>query len=316
MRYLTIIITALLSLTTWAQTPPTVRTSLAVDTIMLGDQIAMNVEIDKDIATEIMVPEFKDGKYSEKVEIIGAPRIDTLKRDGRSMTLRLGYTITSFDAGIHILGGFPIVYINKGVNDTIQSPETMALVVNTFEIDTTKEQIRDIKQPLGAPLEWAEIKDLVIYGSLGVIALAAIIYLMIRYFKSKRGTRKSRPDEPPHITAIRELEKLNSEKLPQAGRFKEYYSRITDIQREYIDQRYGIWAMEMTTPQIIEAIREVNDPSLVAKLGEIFTLADLVKFAKWTPTIDECDEAYHTAYHYVEETKVIITNPQAAEQDA
>lgn len=299
----------------WAQSGPTVRTRLAADTIMIGDQIALEIDINKDISAEVRVPQFENNKISKEIEIVGVPRIDTIKREGRDMTLRLSYMITSFDAGVHTLAGFPIVYDNKGKSDTIMSPDMIQLVVQTFDIDTTKQQIADIKSQLNTPLQWAEIKEIVIYSSIGAILLAVLIYFVIRFVKSRRAKIASRPAEPPHITAIRELERLNSEKLPQAGKYKEYYSRVTDTLRVYIEQRYGIWAMEMTTPQILEAVKEINEPKLTAKLNELFSLADLVKFAKWTPTVEDSEEAFHTAYNYVEETKIMIVNP-TVEQNA
>lgn len=303
------------SLNLWAQSGPTVRTHLAADTIMIGDQIALEVDISKDISDEVRVPQFENNKLTDKIEIVGVPRIDTLSRDGRAMTLRLSYMITSFDAGVHQMAGFPIVYDNKGKSDTIVSADMIQLVVQTFDIDTTKQSIADIKSQLNTPLQWAEVKEVVLYSAVGVVLLAVLIYFVIRFVKSRRRKIAARPSEPPHITAIRELERLHSEKLPQAGKYKEYYSRITDTLRLYIEHRYGIGAMEMTTPEILEAVKNINEPKLTAKLNELFSLADLVKFAKWTPTIDESEEAFQTAYHYVEETKIMIVNP-TVEQDA
>lgn len=103
--------------------------------------------------------------------------------------------------------------------------------------------------------------------------------------------------------AIRALEKLHSRKLWQNGKHKEYYSQLADIVRIYIEQRYGIGAMEMTSDQILDAVRNVNDERLREKLRELFGLADLVKFAKLAPTPEDNEQAYFDAYFYVEETK-------------
>lgn len=299
------IVVSLLVLTSFAQTPPTVRTRLAVDTIMIGDQVTMEVEISKDLATEIQVPQLEKG-VAPDVEVVGMPRMDTIKRDGRNLVIRLSYAITSFKAGAHTIMGFPIVYSDKNETDTISSADSMRLVVQTFEIDTTKQQIADIKQPMDTPLQWAEIKDIVLYGAMGAVILAIIIYFIVKYVRSRRAKIAARPAEPAHIRAIRELEKLRSEKLPIQGKFKEYYSRLSDTLRTYIENRYGIQAMEMTTPQIVQAIKELNNAKLVTQLDELFSLSDLVKFAKWTPSIDECDDAFQGAYYYVEETKILI----------
>ncbi|CDN30259.1 hypothetical protein BN938_0153 [Mucinivorans hirudinis] len=316
-KSLSIIIIALICSFVAAQQHPVVKSRLVTDTIMLGDQVVMEVDIAKDIAAEIQIPQFEKGVLTDKVEILGTPRIDTISRDGRNVTVRLTYTLTSFDAGIYQIAGFPIVVEGRGMNDTVRSAGMMQLVVQTFDIDTTKMQIADIKQPLGTPITWAEIKDVVLWSLAGALLLAVVIYFVIRFVKSRRREVTAKLNEPPHITAIRELMKVHSEKLPQAGKYKEYYSRVTDTLRTYIESRYEIGAMEMTTPEIIASLDEVNDDKLINKLRELFSLADLVKFAKWTPTIEECEEGYQTAYYYVEQTKIIIVNPETpAEQDA
>lgn len=292
--------------TATAQHRTSVSTRLIPDTIMIGDRFRMEVDIDKDVAEEMKIPQFEKNQISKELEIIGTPVLDTLSRDARSIKLRLSYTMTSFEPGVHRLGGFPIVISTASSSDTIEAADVMQIVVQTFDIDTTKMEIADIKKPMEAPLQWAEIKDIVFYGSVAALILAVIIYFIIRFLKNRHKKTKARPNEPPHITAIRLLEQLHSEKLWQSGLYKEYYSRITDILRDYIECRYSIYAMEMTTDEILVAIKEINSPNLQAKLGDLFRLADLVKFAKWIPDAQQNEEIFQTAYYYVEETKLIV----------
>lgn len=307
MKYLFTLVSLLFILPSWAQQAPSVRSKLATDTIMIGDQITMEIEVEKDIATEILIPQFEKGQLTKEIEVLGLPRLDTLERDGRQMKLRLSYLITSFDAGNYILEGFPIVWEKQNeVFDTVYSADKLSLVVQTFDIDTTKQQIADIKPPIQTPLKWVEIKEIVLYSALGAVVLGVIIYFLIRYFKTRKRKELVKPKEPAHITAIRSLEQLIAKKLPEAGLHKEFYTELTDILRTYMNGRYGIWAMEMTTPQIMDAIKEVNDDKQVKKLGELFSLADIVKFAKWRPSVDVCNESYNTAYYYIEETKILI----------
>lgn len=189
----------------------------------------------------------------------------------------------------------------------------MRLVVTTFEIDTAKQQIFDIKRPLNTPLIFDEIKNYVYWGAAIAVALAVIIYLLIKYIRRRRGKGGYRVAIPPHIVAIRALEKLHSRKLWQNGKHKEYYSCLADIVRIYIERRYGIGAMEMTSDQILDAVRGVNDERLREKLRELFSLADLVKFAKMAPSPEDNEQAYFDAYFYVEETKAI---PEPGSQGA
>lgn len=296
---------------------PVVHTRFLSDTILLGDHFFLELDIDKDVAQEIQLPQFEKNQLTPQIEVLGIDGIDTLSREGRRINLRITYRLTSFDEGTHAVGGFPVVWTtgvpqNQGqanaapvAGDTVLAPEQMRLTVTTFDIDTTKQQIFDIKRPMNTPLIFAEVKGMVFWGVGIAILLAGIIYLIIWYVRRRRGLTGPRRVIPPHVLAIRALEKLHSRKLWQNGRHKEYYSTMADIVRVYMERRYDIPAMEMTTDQILAAVREVNDEHLREKLRELFGLADLVKFAKMAPGPEDNEQAYFDAYFYVEETKEI-----------
>lgn len=282
---------------------PTIKTRLVPDTILIGDQVIMEVDIDKDIAQEIQLPQFDDKQITKEIEFLGIDGVDTLSHDGRRVKLRAKYRLTSFTAGTHAFSGFGVLSVERNRTDTIKSFDIMSLVVSTYEIDTTQQTPVDIKRPISTPLIFAEIRDLVIWGSIAAVLLAAIIYLIIRYVKRRRGTQRPKKLIPAHIVAIRSLERLHSRKLWQNNRYKEYYSALSDIIRTYIEDRYRIGAMEMTTDQIMDAVLLVNDKRLTSKLRELLELADLVKFAKFAPPAQENEQSYFDAYFYIEETK-------------
>lgn len=315
-KLLFLILSTLSVLWVGAQNPPKVTVSVSQDTIMIGDQITMEVQIHKDLAQEVRVPEFKDGKLTEKLEVIGTPLLDTLSQEGRSIKMRLRYTITSFDAGDYQMAGFPIVVGVDPKFDTILAQSEAILHVKTFEIDTTKQQIYDIKRPLDAPVTWAEIEPYFWWGMLGLVVLVAIIWGVIWYVRRRKALIEARPKDPVHVIALKELEKLHNRKLWQAGKNKEYFSDLTDIVRKYIEERFGVDAMEMTSAEIINAAKGLNSEKLIDTLNNLFTLADFVKFAKLTPDGTECETAYFDAYYYVEQTKEIIEEQQTDEKNA
>lgn len=290
---------------------PEIHTRFAPDTIMIGDRFYLHLDIDKDIAQEIQLPQFENNQLTPQIEMQGIDRIDTIAENGRRIKIRITYRLTSFDEGTHTLGGFPVVWsaspndAKAGKGDTVLAPEIMQLTVETFDIDTTQQQIFDIKRPLNTPLVFGEIKEYVYWGIGIAVVLAAIIYLLVKYLRNRKGRGAPKRSVPPHIVAIRALERLHSRKLWQNGKHKEYYSHLADIVRTYIEKRYGIGAMEMTSDQILEAMRAVNDEQLREKLRELFSLADLVKFAKMAPSPEDNEQAYFDAYFYVEETKEI-----------
>ena len=143
---------------------------------------------------------------------------------------------------------------------------------------------------------------------MALLVLALLIYIAIRimrhYGKSLGNIFKPAPPLPPHVVAFAALEKLRGERLWQENKHKLYYSALTDIVRSYIAGRYGVGAMEMTSDEIIEAMRSVDVPQKSAMdLTQILREADLVKFAKAMPEADENEAAYRAVWDFVELTK-------------
>lgn len=285
---------------------PTISARIEPDSIAIGDQFMLTIEIDRDIVQQVFMPDFADGMVMENIEIIREYAEDTLSRDGRRVKLAKRYLLTSFDEGIYDLSGFPALYVDKNITDTLRTKEEILLQVGTFDIDTENDSIKDIKMPVKMPLKFGEISGYLLTGLLVTVLIAVGIWLLVRYRKKMSVPLLQKPREiiPPHIKAISELENLHNKKLWQNNRHKAYYTRLTDIIREYIDGRWGVNAMEMTTEETIRAIRPLGIPERVeARLETMLRTADLVKFAKYTPDAEENENSFSSAYYFVEETK-------------
>ena len=140
--------------------------------------------------------------------------------------------------------------------------------------------------------------------------------LMARYARKVRDIFRPAPPLPPHIAAIQALETLHNQKLWQSGRHKQYYSGLTDILRTYLAGRYGFGAMEMTSDEILAAVRRYDLPQkCVMDLQAILRDADLVKFAKARPEGTTNEDNYLNAYYFVEETKPAEIAEEGTEQD-
>lgn len=301
-----------------AQTPPKVRAYIEPDSVMIGDHFTVNVEVEKDLVQVIDFPHFEKGKIGDNIEILQEMPVDTINRDGRHLTIRKQYLLTTFDEGFYNLGRFPALYMDKNVTDTLFSPDSLFLTVTTFEIDTLTMQIYDIKDPIHTPVLAGEYLGYLISGLFIIQILAAIVFIIMKSSRKQKTTvpTKKQPTEPPHITAIRELEKLNSEKLWQNQRHKLYYTRLTDIVREYMEARYHINAMEMTSDEITEALQEVQIPERsYEKIRRLLSTADYVKFAKYVPNLGDNEMSYNDAYYFVEETKYIAVDPTGKEDE-
>jgi hypothetical protein len=111
---------------------------------------------------------------------------------------------------------------------------------------------------------------------------------------------------PPHVWALKELDKLQNDKLWQTGEVKNYYSRLTDIARTYIELRYKIPAMEKTTDELMTSMHKgILKQSLKKELNEVLALSDFVKFAKAQPDFIENENSLKIVKDFIDKTKLI-----------
>ena len=288
---------------------PVVTSRLEPDSIAVADRFTYTIEVEKDLSQDIGFPEFAPD-LSAGLELCESYPVDTVRRDGRRMTLRRRYVMQAFDEGNFNLGRAAVLYADKNILDTLYSENDNILKVGTFVIDSAAlaKGPNDIKPQEELEFRFAEVRDIVIMSVVALFILAAVavlvVWLIMRYglpFRKRAGAEVA---EPPHIVAIRALEELHNRKLWQNDKHKLYYSTISDILRTYLSGRYGIGAMEMTTDEIIEAVKGTDmDAKRSSDLITILRDADLVKFAKFRPEAGQNEDDWHKAYYFVEETK-------------
>lgn len=316
-----LLITLLLAVGTTlrAQDVPRVRARVEPDSIGIGDRFDYVIEVDKDLVQVVQFPEFTLARDGE-IELVESLPVDTLSRDGRRLRLVKRYRLAAFDEGRYNLGAARVLYADKNIVDTLRSHDSVYLEVTTFQIDSTSQSIYDLKPQKTLPFRFREISGYVKWAVLFVLVLLAAAYALQRYLQSRgKGLGdlfKAAPPQPPHVVAIRALEALHHQKLWQNNRHKQYYSQLTDILRTYIDGRWGVSAMEMTSDEIIAAIRSEELPDKARMdLTVILRDADLVKFAKATPEAEQNEADYLKAYYFVEETKLVLNEPEAVEDE-
>ncbi len=298
---------------------PEVTASFERDSVLIGDQFHLEVRVDKDIMQWVDFPDLAGSEQPEGMEVLVDYPVDTLTVEGRRLTIAKRWLMTIWDAGNYNMGRFPALYLDKNIVDTLWSADSLRLVVNTFDIDLEKDQPYDIKPPVGVPFRFGEIGGWLALALSVLLLVGVVIWLIVKYRGRIPLLGGMAPLLPPHVEAIRRLEALRNQKLPQNGRHKQYYSGITDILRTYIDRRFGIGAMEMTSAEIVAAVEvprangEVDDKRFEDLRGLLQT-ADLVKFAKLVPDEADEDKAYFDAYYFVEETKAVVEG-QAEESE-
>ena len=279
--------------------------SLDSSKILIGDQVKLFLEIDHPKNVDVTFPQVPD-TINSLIEVLSRSGIDTFEADNEKFMKQIqAYTITCFDSGAYRIPPYWFKIDMDGNIDSVPS-NGVTLQVFSMEIDTTKGPT-DIKMPYDAPLTLKEVTPYI----LGVILIGAIIFFLLYSIKRKKKNqpifaRPKKPKEPAHIIALRELDRIKTEKVWQKGKTKQYYSELTDTLRTYIEDRFAIRAMEQVTDEILDSFRAqknlLNDKNF-ANLSQILQLADLVKFAKYQPLPDDDNLALVNAYFFINETK-------------
>jgi hypothetical protein len=282
-----------------------VKASIDSTHILIGDQIKLHLEIEAPKNLGVQFPLVPD-TFGNHVEILKRFPVDTLQTsDKERIRLIQSFLITSFDSGVHPIPAFQFKLQFAGLCDSV-STKPLAFEVHTLKVDYTKGPF-DIKLPYNAPLTLKEVLPFI----LGIILVAAIIFFIFYYLRLRKKrtplfAKPVKPAEPAHIIALRELDRIKVQKLWQQEKIKQYYSEVADTIRIYIQNRYDIQAMEQTSAETIATFKgnsELIDGNSLDQLQHILSLADLVKFAKYTPLVDDNNLTLMNAYFFVNQTK-------------
>lgn len=295
-----------------------VNVSVDTQTVLIGDQFNVSVWAKHTQgAFDVHLPDIHDTTLNGLELIESYPLDSSYDQDGDLVRFQKEYKITAFDSGTYQIAPLPFYISRDQDRDTLFSAP-LKIRVQTVKLDTTQ-QIRDIKGPKNAPVSFMEILPwlLIILGVVLLVFLAW--YLYNRRRKGKPLLGRVKPVEPAHQVALRELDKLDAEKLWQRDEVKMYYSRLTAIIRAYIEARFNIRALEQTTGETLREFKEKYPAhSLVVKGGlslydileQLLTLADQVKFAKGLAMPDENQRHLEHAYSFVLTTKPVDDEQQ------
>ncbi len=274
------------------------KTQLDTTQIRIGEQFHLAIEILQPSGISIIFPEIKDTLMAN-IEVLQSYPRDTIAED-ENLIIRQRHRLTSFDSGFYEIPPLKF-YIRSGQwSDSLES-NPMYLLVHSVAVDST---IFDVKAPIHMPVSFLEVFPFVVGGLL----LVAAIYFTVRYLRRRKKQKglltPDGPEDPAHVVALRELDRLREEKLWQRSEFKPYYTKLTDTIRRYMERRYNIPAMEMTSYEILDTWKQSERPEedLSAKLNRLLNLADLVKFAKEKPIASDNEENLDRAYEFVKKT--------------
>lgn len=279
-----------------------VESSIDSISILIGEQAHVTLSVSLKKGQPLEFPQFKPSEYiTPGVEVLEATTADTTDLDNGMIRVSRVYTVTSFDENLYYL---PAMKVKAGGKS--YESKSLALKVLTVPVDTLHpEQFFPPKNVQDNPFSWSEWRPLFWLSVLFVLLVCAVFYLRSRLKNNKPIIARVRIIKRvlPHQKAMREIEQLKADRMPTSEDQKAYYTRLTDTLRKYIEERFGFNAMEMTSSEIIERLQQAEDKTMIDELRELFTTADLVKFAKYSTLINENDMNLVNAIQFINETK-------------
>lgn len=282
-----------------------VTSSFDTSRIFIGDQIKFSITVDQPSGLRLTLPFLKD-TLCKNIEILSGPVVDSSSnKDGRIKIIEK-YLITSFDSGFYqIHPVFAEMKNEDGLKRFYSDYSQLEVMrVKIAPADTTA-KIYDIIKPYRAPVTIGEILPwALLVALLGTLVWAAIRFIR-KLKKSKTGVETVTAPDPAHVIAFRELEKLREEQLWQKGEIKNYYTKLTEILRQYLENRFRVFSLELTTAETLEALVKTGfkKDGSYNKLITVLTGADLVKFAKYNPEPSENESHFQNSWDFVLSTK-------------
>lgn len=291
---------SILPLSGWGQN---VTVDVKIDSLqrLVGEQAKITLEVSCGAKQKVLLPNFADTLVAG-VEILDVTNVDTQYLNNKErMLITQKYTITSFDSASYYIPPFEVL-----VDSVPYHSKSLVLMVYPMDVDESNPDVffgpQDIMQ---IPFSWEDWKPIIWKVLLLVCLIGVFIYLIARYSNDTPiiYIKKTTPKILPHEIAMNKIARIKEEKNWQKGKLKEYYTELTDVIRDYIYNRYGFNAMEKTSAEIIEYLQQDGNNVSIEELKQLFITADLVKFAKFAPLLNENDMNLVTAIDFVNQTK-------------
>jgi hypothetical protein len=274
--------------------------------ITTADELTLQLEAVADAGYEVEFP--KPGEKLEDFKIVDHDEpMPTLTKDGKVLHSQ-SYQLEPFLAGDYKIPPMKITFWKKNEKEPQKHEfESEAFTIHVTSILTGKSgeaKIKDLVPPMLIP-GWDQKWFWFTAAGIGIIAACSAGGLFYR-----RCHRPETLEEivklPAHELAFQQLDNLLADQLIEKGQIKEFYIRISDILRRYIENRFSLCAPERTTE---EFLLELRQSSLLADshkrlLKEFLNQCDLVKFAKFLPAVDETHKTVDVSKQFIEETKL------------
>ena len=283
--------------------------------MMIGEQATVTLTVQAGEDAKVEWPQLK----SRQLLVPGVEVIATKKGPDTGTTQTMTVVLTSFDGNLYHLPPFEVKVNGKELKSADLALKVIEMEVDTMQLD----KFFGPKDVQDNPFQWSDWAPSFWLSLLMLVLIALVYYLYLRLRDNKPVIAHIKIVKRllPHQKAMKEIEQIKADKMVSAENPKEYYTKLTDTLRKYIEERYGFSAMEMTSTEIIDRLMSTDDKQSLDELRQLFMTADLVKFAKYSTMINENDANLVNAIDFINQTKLEnqpveeIQKPQLSETD-
>jgi hypothetical protein len=277
-------------------------------TITIGDRILYTLKVTTD--PKVKLEPLALGSNLGAFEVKDYKIYDPEKTKDGKIVNKSEYVITTFTTGEYVIPPITINYTDpKGEKKQIKSEPLFILVKSVGATESDKEDIRGLKPPIDVQgTYWTYLLILPI-----LVLLGAGGFLYYRQ-KAKGLALPKIPEEflrPAWEVALLELDNLRNSDLVEKKQIKKYFTILSDIVRKYIERRYEIPALDRTTEEVRGEIKKGRlDHKVSESIYDLLSFCDLVKFAKYVPSLQEIEKSLEDAYSIVNLTKQEEVKPE------
>lgn len=285
----------------FSEDPLRVQVEMSSNRILLSDLLAVRITVISPSGAQIQWPDLAEAAGDFQIRNWDEEGRQLLS-DGRIQSVRLYHLepLRTGDLQIPPLT-FQWIPVSDAASTTLITESMPVAVTTTLPEDLSQVSLADIEDVVEIKGHAFTVRIAVI-AAFAILAAGAVIFLRSR---SRKVLAAQKIYKPAHEIALARIRSLAGQNLIEQGRVKEFYERLSDTLRHYIEARFSLRAPERTTEEFLDELKSssVLTPDHKQDLREFLRHSDLVKFAKHQPTRQQSDQSLQMAERFVENTK-------------
>lgn len=287
--------------------PVTVTTRVEPQRVTIGTPFRYSMRVEASGDVELIVPVLGGRIGDFTITDFGeVPR----RQESDRAVIERWYTMVTYEAGDKIVPGPTVQYRLPGADlQRVDAPDALVIVDSLLAKAGDANDVRDVKGPVAVPRDYRPLW----WALVGCALLAGLGVAFYRVLNRARP-QPAAPPRPADEVAQEALARLRSARLLETGAYEAYYVRLSGIVRTYLESRFHLRAPEMTTEEFLQAAQHAPQlvPAHRSLLSQFLTEADLVKFARYQPALEDAERAYTAAWEFIESTAIKPGGARAA----